>query len=75
MNNLIVISAPSGAGKSTLCRALQDKYSEILFSISSTTRPRRDYEKDGYDYNFITDVKFNQMIQADNFIEELKNVS
>ena len=69
MNNLIVISAPSGAGKSTLCRALQDKYPEILFSISSTTRPRRDYEKNGYDYNFITDVKFNQMIQADNFIE------
>ena len=69
MNNLIVISAPSGAGKSTLCRALQDKYPEILFSISSTTRPRRDYEKNGYDYNFITDVEFNQMIQADNFIE------
>ena len=69
MNNLIVISAPSGAGKSTLCRALQDKYPEILFSISSTTRPRRDYEKNGYDYNFITDVEFNRMIQADNFIE------
>ena len=69
MNNLIVISAPSGAGKSTLCRTLQDKYPEILFSISSTTRPRRDYEKNGYDYNFITDVEFNRMIQADNFIE------
>ena len=69
MNNLIIISAPSGAGKSTLCRALQDKYPEILFSISSTTRPRRDYEKNGYDYNFITDVEFNKMIQADNFIE------
>jgi guanylate kinase len=69
MNNLIVISAPSGAGKSTLCRALQDKYPEILFSISSTTRPRRKYEKNGYDYNFISDIEFKKMIQANNFIE------
>ena len=69
MNNLIVISAPSGAGKSTLCRALQDKYNEILFSISSTTRPRRKYEKDGYDYDFITDIEFKKKIQANKFIE------
>ena len=69
MNNLIVISAPSGAGKSTLCRALQEKYPEILFSISSTTRPQRDYEKDGYDYDFITDKEFNEKIQANKFIE------
>ena len=69
MNNLIVISAPSGAGKSTLCRALQDKYPEILFSISSTTRPRRKYEKNGYDYDFISDIDFKEMIQTNKFIE------
>jgi len=69
VNNFIVISAPSGAGKSTLCRALQKKYPEILFSISSTTRPRRAYEKDGYDYNFLSDEEFDKLIQADNFIE------
>jgi len=69
MNNLIVISAPSGAGKSTLCRALQKKYPEILFSISSTTRPQRDYEKNGYDYDFITKEKFVDKIQTNNFIE------
>ena len=69
MNNLIVISAPSGAGKSTLCRALQKKYPEILFSISCTTRPQRDYEKNGYDYNFITNEEFVEMIQTNNFIE------
>jgi len=69
MNNLIVISAPSGAGKSTLCRALQDKYPEILFSISSTTRPQRKYEKDGYDYDFISDIDFKKKIQTNKFIE------
>ena len=69
MNNLIVISAPSGAGKSTLCRALQKKYPEILFSISRTTRPQRDYEKNGYDYDFISDKKFKENIQTNNYIE------
>jgi guanylate kinase len=69
MNNLIVISAPSGAGKSTLCRALQKKYPEISFSISSTTRPQRDYEKNGYDYDFIADEEFKKRIQANKFIE------
>ena len=69
MKNLIVISAPSGAGKSTLCRALQDKYPEIQFSVSSTTRPKRSYEKDGYDYNFITKEEFFEMVQDDKFIE------
>jgi len=69
MNNLIVISAPSGAGKSTLCRTLQEKYPEILFSISSTTRPQRDYENNGYDYDFITEEKFREHIQVHKFIE------
>jgi guanylate kinase len=69
MNNLIVISAPSGAGKSTLCRTLQKKYPEISFSISSTTRPQRDYEKNGYDYDFMSDEEFKKKIQANKFIE------
>jgi guanylate kinase len=69
MNNLIVISAPSGAGKSTLCRALQKKYPEIRFSISSTTRPKRDYEKDGYDYDFLTNDEFEKRVQDNKFIE------
>ncbi|MEE8478739.1 MAG: guanylate kinase [Candidatus Neomarinimicrobiota bacterium] len=69
MNNLIAISAPSGAGKSTLCRGLQVKYTEILFSISSTTRPQRDNEKNGYDYDFISDIEFSEKIQTNKFIE------
>ncbi len=69
MTNLIVISAPSGAGKSTLCRSLQEKYTQISFSISSTTRPQRKYEKNGYDYDFITEEEFKKKIQANKFIE------
>ena len=69
MKNLIVISAPSGAGKSTLCRKLQKVYPEIRFSISRTTRPKRHYEKDGYDYKFVTYEDFIKAVQDNDFIE------
>lgn len=69
MKNLIVISAPSGAGKSTLCRTLQKQFPEIEFSISSTTRPKRKYETDGYDYDFITEKEFIEKVQTNKFIE------
>lgn len=55
---LIVISAPSGAGKTTIVRKLLEKYPEWQFSVSCTTRPRRNYEKDSEDYEFITDEEF-----------------
>ena len=69
MRNLIVISAPSGAGKSTLCRRLQEKYPDIEFSLSSTTRQKRDYERDGYDYDFLTEQEFFKNVQDNKFIE------
>ena len=69
MKNLIVISAPSGAGKSTLCRKLQKVYPKIRFSVSCTTRSKRHYEKDGYDYKFVTYEDFNKAVQDNDFIE------
>ena len=45
--HLVVISAPSGAGKTTICRRLQAAHSDWHFSVSATTRPRREHETDG----------------------------
>jgi len=68
MKNLVTISAPSGAGKTTLCRALQER-TGIEFSISCTTRDKRDYEVDGVDYHFITDEEFRSRMSNDEFAE------
>ena len=67
--NLIVISAPSGSGKTTLCRELQKARPEWNFSLSYTTRPRRDYEKDGYDYEFVSEEEFSRRVKADALVE------
>ncbi|MBA65921.1 MAG: guanylate kinase [Candidatus Marinimicrobia bacterium] len=69
MKNLITISAPSGTGKTTLCKALQDKFPDIKWSISYTTRKKRNTEEDGIDYYFILENKFKELIDEGYFLE------
>ena len=69
MVNFITISAPSGSGKTTLCKALQLVEPDIQWSISYTTRQKRDIEEDGVDYHFITSDKFEDFIINGYFVE------
>ena len=69
-NNLsVVITAPSGAGKTTMIRALLPQAKNIVFSISSTTRPKRPEETEGVDYFFTTKEDFLNKVKNDEFIE------
>ena len=54
---LIIISGPAGSGKSTVLKELS-KLSDYKFSLSATTRPPRDGEKNGLDYYFISKDEF-----------------
>jgi guanylate kinase len=69
MINFITISAPSGSGKTTLCKALRKVKSDIEWSVSYTTRLKRDNEKNGIDYHFITINKFEEFILNEKFVE------
>ena len=73
MVNFITISAPSGSGKTTLCKALQVVEPDIQWSISYTTREKRDIEEDGVDYHFISSDKFEDFI-INGFFVEWENV-
>jgi guanylate kinase len=64
-----IISAPSGAGKTTLCRALLDRYPDLGYSISHTTRAPRPGEQDGVDYFFISTDDFQERLRADRWAE------
>jgi len=67
---LFVISAPSGAGKTSLVRALMSREPGLRFSISCTTRKRRENEVDGQDYFFVPTVdEFKRMAAAGDFLE------
>ena len=41
----------------------------LELSVSSTTRARRDTERDGIDYRFVTDAEFDRLIEDGAFLE------
>lgn len=66
---VLVLSGPSGAGKSSLINKISKDIGPIYFSISTTTRPMREGEKDGVHYHFVNEEVFKQEIEADMFLE------
>jgi len=66
---LIVFSAPSGAGKTTLVRHALESLDNIQFSISCTTREKREGEEHGKDYYFLTPDEFKTKIANNEFVE------
>ncbi len=66
---LVIVSAPSGAGKTSLAKALVESTADVGVSVSHTTRPARDGERDGRDYFFVSRAVFNRMIRAGEFLE------
>jgi guanylate kinase len=66
---MLVLSSPSGAGKTTLSRRLLQTDSDIVMSVSATTRAPRPNEVDGQDYFFVSPEKFDAMVKAGEFLE------
>ncbi len=66
---LFILSAPSGAGKSTLGRAVLDRFPDLLYSISYTTRRPRKGEQNGVDYYFIAKDEFEKGIARGQWAE------
>jgi len=66
---LLVISAPSGAGKSSLCNRLIEKFPEMIYSISCTTRAPRGNEQNGVHYHFLSEEEFCARIANGEFLE------
>lgn len=66
---MFVLSSPSGAGKTTLSRKLLEAETDILMSVSVTTRPMRPGEVDGKDYFFSSPDNFKLMVERHELLE------
>jgi guanylate kinase len=66
---LFIVSAPSGAGKTTLVERLVEQTPNLRMSRSYTSRPARQGETDGVDYNFVARHRFEAMAAAGEFLE------
>ena len=71
-NIMIILSSPSGVGKTTLTKKIQQKYQTFKISVSHTTRSPRSNEVDGVDYNFVSQKKFEDLINQNKFYEYAK---
>lgn len=70
--SLIIISGTTCAGKGTVIKKLLEKHNDIVLSVSYTSRPKREHEKDGVDYYFVTREEFESKIKNDDFLEYAK---
>lgn len=68
---VFVVSGASGSGKTSLCRKIARKF-DFYYSISHTTREKREMETDGVDYFFVTHDEFQKKIDEGEFIEWAK---
>jgi guanylate kinase len=66
---MLILSSPSGAGKTTISRMLLARDEEIRLSVSMTTRPMRVGEVEGKDYFFVSQDKFDKLVEEDEFYE------
>ena len=66
---LFLVSAPSGAGKTTLCHRLLEEEPLLRYSVSVTTRPPREGEVNGVDYEFTDRASFLRRVEDGDFLE------
>ena len=66
---LFIVSSPSGGGKTSLVKALLAAEPEVRLSVSFTTRPPREGEVNGRDYNFVDSREFKRMTEAGELLE------
>lgn len=66
---IFAVSAPSGAGKTTIVKSILKDIPQLAFSISATTRKKRENEREGVDYHFISEADFLRKIEEDEFVE------
>jgi len=65
----LVLSSPSGGGKSTIARKLLQARDDVGYSVSATTRARRNGEVEGTDYFFLGREEFQRRTEAGEFAE------
>ncbi len=68
-HKVVIFSAPSGAGKSTLIRYMLERFPQLEFAISATSRAPRGTEQNGKEYYFLSNEEFRRRVENGEFVE------
>jgi guanylate kinase len=71
---LFVMTGASGVGKGTLREAAADVLADVVYSVSATTRPRREGEVDGVHYHFLDRAEFERRVAEGSMLEHAEYV-
>lgn len=66
---LLVLSGPSGVGKDSVMIELLSQYPKMQKLVTTNSRPKREDEKDGFDYHFVGREDFEKLIAEEAFFE------
>ena len=66
---LLILSGPSGVGKDAVLSRMRDLEEPYHFTVTTTTRTKRDGETDGKDYIFVSQAEFRAQMEQDGFLE------
>lgn len=66
---LVVLSGPSGVGKDAVLTRMKELKRPLYYVVTATTRPCRAGEGEGVDYYFLSQEKFQQMIDTGQLLE------
>ena len=70
---VVILSAPSGSGKTTLARHLLSvEKLNFKFSVSATTRKKRDHEINGKDYFFFHQMNLKIVLKTKTLLNTKK---
>lgn len=72
VNRLVVLAGPTAVGKGTVAADVRTHHPEVWISVSATTRKPRPGEVDGVHYWFVSDARFDEMIETDELLEWAK---
>ena len=66
---MVIFVAPSGSGKSTMIKRIRKDFPQFHWSVSHTTRPKREGETEGKHYFFVSHNEFEREQEKDTYIE------
>lgn len=68
-SRVFVVTGPTAVGKGTIMKRLVARFPNVWLSISATTRPPRAGERDGIDYYFVSEQKFDELVDSGAMLE------
>lgn len=69
MINVIVFMGEAGSGKDRMLNEILASDSSLHRVISYTTRPKRENEKEGLNYYYVSDIEFTNLVKSNSMYE------